>query len=217
MAGIKTERSGRNDLLADGQKFSGNAFYHSQGHAYHHGTLLIDADMDKLSRYLTPSKAKMEAKGVSSVRSRVINLQSLSPTLTCDKMCQYMEAAFSAVYGLPASTLSLTPDALAQIEEGRAQLQSWEWLYGPRLPFSFACEERFSWGSISLQLQVESGYVKTAQVYSDAMEWELAEKVSQALSGCRFICKDMQDSLKATLEKTQICEDLCELIMRQNI
>ena len=60
--GISVEKSGRNDLLAEGKKFSGNAFYHSQGHAYHHGTLLVDADMDKLSRYLTPPKAKLEAK-----------------------------------------------------------------------------------------------------------------------------------------------------------
>ena len=63
-AGIKAEKSGRNDLLADGRKFSGNAFYQDKVHAYHHGTLMVDVDKDKLGRYLSPPKAKLEAKGV---------------------------------------------------------------------------------------------------------------------------------------------------------
>ena len=72
LAGIATEKSGRNDVLAEGRKFSGNAFYHHAGHAYHHGTLMVDVDKDKLGRYLSPPKAKLEAKGVASVRSRVV-------------------------------------------------------------------------------------------------------------------------------------------------
>lgn len=216
-AGIKAERSGRNDLLAEGCKFSGNAFYHSQGQAYHHGTLLISADMDKLSRYLTPSKAKLEAKGVASVRSRVTNLNQLNPSLTCQQMAQYMEKAFAQVYGSTPERITLNEEDLRIIESYRVELSSWQWLYGPRLPFGFSCEERFSWGSISIQLQVESGCIQTAQVYSDAMEWELADMVSSALTGCRFTCADMQNALHATLGNTQACADICGLLAQQEI
>lgn len=216
-AGIRTERSGRNDLLADGHKFSGNAFYHSHGNAYHHGTLLISADMDKLSRYLTPSKAKLEAKGVASVRSRVVNLQTFAPTLTCEKMCAYMAAAFSEVYGLPVSPMHLTADEQELIKASSTELSGWQWLYGPRLPFSFSCEERFSWGSITLQLQVEAGHIRSAKTYSDAMDWALADDVSEALTGCRFVCKDMQDALTARLGSTEVCRDIRQMIAHQDI
>lgn len=215
--GIAVEKSGRNDLLADGKKFSGNAFYHSQGHAYHHGTLLVNADMEKLSRYLTPPKAKLEAKGVSSVRSRVTNLKDLCPGLTIPMLREQMQKAFETVYGLSAQTLALDTEAVAEIERSKEKLADWQWCYGPRLPFSFACEARFPWGSINLQLQVEAGKITAANVYSDAMEWELADMVSNALTGCRFTTADMQKALTEKLENTDICNDLCTLLAEQEL
>lgn len=215
--GISVEKSGRNDLLADGKKFSGNAFYHSQGHAYHHGTLLVSADMEKLSRYLTPPKAKLEAKGVSSVRSRVTNLIDLCPGLTIQMLKEQMQKAFETVYGMDAETLTLDKDALAEIDSSKEKLSAWQWCYGPRLPFSFACEARYQWGSISLQLQVEGGRVTNANVYSDAMEWELADTVCQALTGCRFTTADMQNALTQAMKNKDICKDICRLLAEQEL
>ena len=106
LGGISAEISGRNDILADGRKFSGNAFYNSRGKSYHHGTILINADMEKMARYLTPPKAKLEAKGVKSVKSRTINLCTLSPTLTCNDMKNYMAQAFKEVYSKPITVIN---------------------------------------------------------------------------------------------------------------
>lgn len=215
--GVQAEKSGRNDLLVDGRKFSGNAFFHRQGHAYHHGTLLVNADMAMLSRYLTPPKAKLESKGVSSVRSRVANLTEFLPELTCDSLRKHMADAFETVYGHPCVRMQLPPEAQAEIETSAAQLSEWDWLYGPRQPFSFCCEDRFSWGSIQLQLQVESGKISQARVYSDAMDWQLADRVGQCLPGCRFTLQDMQASLRAGMADDPVCEDLCSLLQAQDI
>ncbi|MBO4292372.1 MAG: lipoate--protein ligase, partial [Lachnospiraceae bacterium] len=83
-AGIEAEKTGRNDVTAGGLKFSGNAFYQSGKDCCHHGTLLVSTDLDKMNRYLSPSAEKLKARGVESVRSRVVNLTELSPNLTVE-------------------------------------------------------------------------------------------------------------------------------------
>ena len=216
LAGIHAEKSGRNDLLAEGCKFSGNAFYSNKTHAYHHGTLLIDVDMDKLSRYLSPSKAKLESKGVASVRSRVINLKELSPTLTVPLLEKYMEDAFCRVYGLTAEPIVFSAESWQQIDASARELAGWQWLYGQKLPFSVSLEDRFPWGSIQLQLQVASGKIAGVRVYSDAMQWQLSENVEKALLGLPFstdaMCKALTNGLDAV-----IAADLCGLITRSEL
>ena len=98
--GIPAEKSGRNDVLSAGRKFSGNAFYRNGTQAYHHGTLLVDVDMQKMGRYLNPSKAKLQSKGVDSVRSRVVNLKEMNPEVTIESLKAAMGQAFSKVYSL---------------------------------------------------------------------------------------------------------------------
>ncbi len=215
--GLQAVRSGRNDLLVQEQKFSGNAFYHTKGKAYHHGTLLIHADMEKLSRYLSPSKAKLEAKGVSSVRSRVVNLSHLVPDLTCEKMAQCMETAFCQVYGKDADHIVLSKEDHNQITATAEHLQSWDWLYGPKLPFTLACNDRFPWGSIRLELQVEAGLIAGVTVYTDAMQWDLADCLSHALTGCRFSVKSMCDALQAHPGLQEVAPDLCTLLTKQEL
>jgi len=201
--------------LTHGQKFSGNAFYHRSGNAYHHGTLLVSADMEKLSRYLTPPKAKLEAKGVASVRSRVANLTEFVPTLTCDELRKYMTQAFSRVYGLPCTAVQLPDCAEAIIEESAKTLSSWDWLFGSRLPFSFSCEEKFDWGWIQLQLQVESGVVVGVQVYSDAMDWSLAEKAEHGLINRKFNLSALCQGIRGNITDPDVAEDLCKLLEAQ--
>ena len=72
--GIKAVFSGRNDLTVDDKKFSGNAFCIRKKSALHHGTILISASMEKLTRYLEVSEDKIRSKGIESIRSRVVNL-----------------------------------------------------------------------------------------------------------------------------------------------
>ncbi len=208
LAGIDTELSGRNDILADGKKFSGNAFYNSKGKSYHHGTLLIDADMQAMQHYLTPSKAKLEAKGIKSVKSRVINLAQLSPGLTCQAMTDYMISAFESVYNMKSVLWnSIDPAEILPLAEYYA---SWDYLYGNPPPFSFTCEDRFSWGNIQLNIQISKGIISKVKAYTDSMDWNLPELISKALLNCRLEISDIDLALKSTLPE-YISKDILSL------
>lgn len=208
--GIRAERSGRNDVLAEGRKFSGNAFYKNGTQAYHHGTLLVDVDLQRMSRYLNPSKAKLKSKGVDSVRSRVVNLRELNPDITISGLKAALAEAFSRVYGLPLEPIDPNTLDAGAVDALRRRNGSWEWLYGKKVPFTFDCEGRFPWGGVQIQAQVEKGVVQQAKVYTDAMDCFLASKLERALTGCRF----SQEALSQRIADsgTGVEADICGLL-----
>ena len=215
LAGIRAEKSGRNDLLAEGRKFSGNAFYQDKIHAYHHGTLMVDVDKETLGRYLSPPKAKLLAKGVASVRSRVVNLKELSPDMTIEAMRQNMVQAFQDVYCLTAEEFVPDDAMKARIQQLQTLYSSWEYLYGAPLAFTFSCEEKFDWGYVGLQLDAKGGIVQDVGINTDAMDWTLPDSIVGALKGCRFDTDSMVYALQQAFLPADVCEDLCSLIKKQ--
>ncbi len=214
LAGITTEVSGRNDILVEGRKFSGNAFYNSKGKSYHHGTLLIDTDKEQLGKYLTPPKAKLVAKGVKSVKSRVANLTEFSPELTCSAMIKYMLEAFENVYRLPANRFDILDEG--KILEFEKEFSSWEYLYGNTIPFSITLEEHFSWGNVELLLDVKKGIISSVEMYTDALDWQLPEMVKPALTDCRFEIPVIKDTLTRSLPQS-LADDIILLFKNQKL
>ncbi len=215
--GVVAEISGRNDVLAQGCKFSGNAFYHSGGKSYHHGTLMVDVDIKQVERYLSPSPAKLKAKGVASVRSRVINLRELAPEITCQSLSQDMVRAFEKVYELQSVELQIEELNPNTIEQLRLRNASKEWLYGRDLPLNFSCSKRFSWGEISIELGVERGYINAVQVWTDAMDWQLAEVLKQTFTNKEFSINQLVQALSNTELKLDIQQDIIDLLTEQEI
>lgn len=215
--GLAITKSGRNDLLAEGRKFSGNAYYDSHGKAYHHGTLLINVDMNMLSKYLKPSKAKLESKGVDSVSSRVINLTELCPDITIEKMCVALVHAFEEVYQAKATPLCKDSFDSKTIEEYFKRNESWEWLYGKNIPFTFSCERRFSWGELELQAGINSGIIQEILVFTDSMDWNLTKELNSALTGCPFDLKEMVMRIQKTNCPTDVISDIVTLLQEQDI
>ena len=209
LAGISAEVSGRNDILSDGKKFSGNAFYNSKGKSYHHGTILISADKEKLQRYLTPPKAKLLSKGVKSVKSRVINLSEIAPDLTTSKMKEYMLTAFKQVYALSPTPYNITDTK--EIESLSEKYSAWEYLYAPSFPFSFSCEGNFPWGNIEIQLDVKSGVIQSAKIYTDAMDWTVSPLMEEALKGCVFRINEIENALSKKLDEVTFSDILALL------
>ena len=217
LLGIPAERSGRNDVLTGGRKFSGNAFYEHRGRCYHHGTLLVDVDMTAMGRYLSPSKAKLEAKGVASVRSRVVNLKELRPDLTIEEMAVRMEDAFQSVYGMGVERLETSALDGAYVGALTEKNRSWDWLYGRDIPCELRCVDRFSWGEVELRLAVEAGSVRGVTIYTDAMDWTLAPAVERALTGSPFRREELVRCLEGVDLEQTVGADLRSLLMEQDI
>ena len=176
---------------------------------------MVDVDKDRLGRYLSPPKAKLQAKGVASVRSRVINLKELCPSLTVAGMAQNMARAFQDVYGLAAETFALTASMAVEIAGLKEFYGSWEYLYGAPLSFTFSCEEKFDWGYVGLRLDAKGGLIRAVDMNTDAMDWTMPEAVKKALTGCRFDTDSMVYALRQAFLSADICEDLCSLIKKQ--
>jgi len=211
--GIKAGFTGRNDIVTEsGAKFSGNAFRKNSAAGMHHGTLLVNVDMDKLSRYLVPSPAKLAAKGIESVRSRVANLTEYRPSLTIDELKDAVARAFIKEYG-QCSTLSeasLDPQILA---EKTARYSSWDWNKGASPAFDLSLSNRFSWGELTLELSMEKGRVTHVHPWSDAMDEALVLSLPSALSNCRMDNKEMAAAVAAlsTPEANDIADWLREV------
>lgn len=199
--GLPASLSGRNDMTLEGKKFSGSAFYKNGRQAYHHGTLLVNADMERLGRYLSPSKAKLQAKGVDSVRSRVVNLGDETPRITIESLKAALKASFSRIYG-KTETMALPSET--ELMPLIQRYRSWEWIYGQKLPFTLELEGRFPWGGIQLCLQVEHGIIQRVTVYTDAMDWELAPMLESILPGCRMEDSEIRRRLSGMEAADQI-------------
>lgn len=209
-AGITTSISGRNDLLADGRKFSGNAFYNSNNKVYHHGTLLISTDIEKMQRYLTPDAKKLKSKGIKSVKSRVINLSELNSSLTTESMKEFLLKSLFDMYSLDLSYIEISNDNI--VEKLTNEYSSWDYIYGKTLSFEYACENRFDWGNADLRLNIGKGKINNAQMFTDSMDWNLALNIQKAIIGCRLEYNDILSSLSKHVS-AQVSQDISNLIM----
>jgi lipoic acid synthetase/lipoate-protein ligase A len=98
--GLKAEKSGRNDILVDGRKVSGNAFHQHPDRSIVHGTLLYDTDMDALEIAIRPPVEKLERHGVASVRQRVVNIAEIVAQLAYDAQNVEIHPALKSVEAL---------------------------------------------------------------------------------------------------------------------
>src|SRR5699024_7192603 len=84
--GVPAKLEGRNDLVIEGRKFSGNAMYSTKGRMFSDGTLMLDSEIEHVVAALNVKKEKIESKGIKSIRSRVANISEyLDKTITMDE------------------------------------------------------------------------------------------------------------------------------------
>ncbi|MFP4016029.1 MAG: lipoate--protein ligase [Halanaerobiales bacterium] len=204
--GIEARFSGRNDLVVNDKKFSGNAFYFTDRAAYHHGTILIDSDFSKLLKYLQVSKEKIQSKGIESVRSRVINLKEINQGLNIAEIKKALKESFVEKYHSTHSdnmsdlgTKVVDTSQMNELCELYEKYSSWEWRFGNSPDFDITYNERFEWGGVELGLTLRRGIIEQAVFYSDAMESEVFGQLSREFAGLPFRLEDIIECINKKL------------------
>lgn len=182
--GIVAELSGRNDILTEGRKFSGNAFSKGKYQDLHHGTILIKGNMEDLQRYLKPKPAKLQKHGVASVKSRVVNLSELNPAITSESIVPQLRKAFEEVYGGTAMELAFDETiALPEVKALYEEFASDEWRYGRWRTFTAERSAQFDWGGVEVALTVENDIITDVQIASDALDLAALDEARRLLIG----------------------------------
>ncbi len=202
--GIKAQISGRNDILAEGKKFSGNAFLTTQSKTCHHGTLMVNVDVDNMTKYLNVSTDKLVKHGVKSVSARVENLNKLCHKVTVETLSEALLESVKKVF----SPMKFVEAQIENTAELAKDFSKTEYLFGSDARFVSKASERFDWGKADVDFEIIGDSLCVKAVYTDSLDTETFEDLKQKLSEIR-VC-----DINNFIPKNQIESDLLSLIKR---
>jgi lipoate-protein ligase A len=192
--GVEAYTTGRNDLLIDGRKISGNAEHVHKNRVLHHGTLLFDSHLEALKGALKVDLTKFEDKAVQSNRSEVTNIANyLSTPISVEEFTDFLFGEICETYP-DFKVYQPTALDIAAIEKlAIEKYQTWDWIFGysPRYRFTNTIETAN--GAISVNLLVEKGRIAEA-TFSGEIQEEMAQKLTNALVGCRHDFQEVSES-----------------------
>ena len=197
--GVKAEINGRNDMTIDGKKFSGNAQYLRQGRVMHHGTILFDSNASVLANALQVDEAKIQAKGVKSVRSRVTNVR---PCLPEDMtLPQFRQVLLDTILEEePGEEYILNEKDLAVVAKLKAdRYDTWEWNYGHSPACTLHKKGRVEGcGTVEAFISLQEGKISQIIFRGDFFGVNDPEQLAQLLIGCRPDRASLEERLSHT-------------------
>lgn len=188
--GAKLE--GRNDLLINGQKFSGNAMYSKNGRMTAHGTIMFDSDIEEVVSALKVRKDKIESKGIKSIRSRVTNIKPyLSDDYQFLSTKEFRDRLLLNIFDVDNAEdikeYKLSDDDWKKIEElSEMYFNNWEWNYGKSPKFELVRRHRFAIGSVEFKMNVDKGYIQDIRIFGDFFGLGDISDVEEKLNGVKY-------------------------------
>ncbi|MGG0342940.1 lipoate--protein ligase [Priestia megaterium] len=195
--GVNAELSGRNDLMAEGRKISGNAQFSTKGRMFSHGTLLFDSEIENVVSALRVKKDKIESKGIKSIRNRVANISEfLEQKVTVEEFREMLlRYIFDGEENITEYKLTEKDwETIHQISKER--YQSWDWNYGKSPKFNLQHSHRFPVGQIDVRLEVNKGKIDTCTIYGDFFGVGDVQEVQGKLTGVRYEKASIEQALE---------------------
>ncbi len=194
MGATGVEVSGRNDILVDGKKFSGNAMYVKNGKMFSHGTLMLDVDQSVVEHALNVPEDKIKSKGIKSVRSRVTNLKPfLAPEYQNLDVPAFRDMLLKKLYDVnDLATIADKAYTLTDADKTAIQklyddyYNNWDWVYGTSPDFTVKKRQHFDAGTIDARILVKDGKIDTITFFGDFFGEKDASEVADKLQGVRY-------------------------------
>ena len=159
--GLDARTTGRNDILIDGKKVSGNAFYHLPERSIVHGTMLYDTNLEHMARATTPSDCKLKSKGVESVRQHITTLNRYI-SLSIEELKQFFRTQ------LCDDELVITDDDIAAIHEIEREYYTPEFIYGNNPAYSIVKDMRIEGvGEFRVSIDAKDGVIRKVNLAGD--------------------------------------------------
>ncbi len=196
--GIPAELSGRNDIVVDGRKVSGNAQHSAKNRMFSHGTLLFNSDLNEVVESLNVKMTKIKSKGMKSIRSRVANLSEFIDNPM--DIIYFRERIKEGIFRGSESpiTYHLTDEDWLHVREiSKARYANWDWNFGHSPKFNVKRVQRFQTGEIDLRIDVEKGYVRNLKIYGDFLGKSDVNILEKALIGQRYELEDLDSTLSS--------------------
>ena len=188
--GIEAKATGRNDVLIDGRKVSGNAFYHIPGKSIVHGTMLYDTQMEHMVGSITPSDTKLVSKGVKSVRQHIALLKDHT-SMTIGEFMAFARRT------LCDRSICLTPKQVERISEMEQEYLTDAFIYGRNPRYTIVSRKRIEGvGELEVRLEVKNGIIKGADIMGDFfLVGDIEHAILQPLRGCPLEREALQSAL----------------------
>lgn len=216
--GIKAEFSGRNDILIEGKKISGNAQCKYKNRVMHHGTLLFSSDITNLSEALVSKPIKFSDKAVKSVSSRVTNISGyLKDEIS---VLKFKDLIFKYITKNQQQAVveNLKEEEVKKVEQlVKDKYETWQWNFGKSPKYNFSSEKKFSGGLVETRLQVEGGVIKEVRIFGDFFSKSDVKYVENALLGLKHYKEDISQRLNGLDISNYFCniskEELLEVLL----
>jgi len=179
--GFNAEFTGRNDIVIDSKKISGQAYCLRQKASYHHGTILINSNVEKIEAALVPSSNKLKSKGVASVSARVGNLIDWNSNITLSDVREALENSFKKFYSTYRVDTKTVDYNNEKIKEYSLTLSNKEWIWGKNPQLKNKITKRFECGEVTIYYQTKGDKAIEVEVFSDAMDTEMPKQIRERL------------------------------------
>lgn len=215
--GLSAELSGRNDILIDGKKVSGNAQCVRNGKVLHHGTLLYSADLSDVAGVLRVDTAKLQSKGIKSVRSRVANVKDF---MDADMdVLEFMERIEGDFDGVRREFTLKEAEEITKLRNGK--FATWEWIWGRSKAYTLSTKERFDYGTVEVHIDTDRGVIKEVKLMGDFFGVGDIGELESALCGTRYEYKDVLEKLSRYDVQRYIfggcAEDISKLLFKNSL